>query len=97
MQRTQICDRGRADVRLRVSVDGREVLKKSFPPRGVWGDGHSVALEHLPVPSGTHLVRVEIGTAPGASFPHVAERQLQFSSDRRAVVLFDQSLRFSWH
>lgn len=98
MQKQTVCERGRADVRLRVSIDGRVVLGKSYAPRGVWSDGNSVALERLRAPTGDHRVRVEVGDGLDPSaFVHVSERTTRFEPGRQTSVLFDQSRTFRWY
>jgi ferredoxin len=98
MQGQTVCERGRADVRLRISIDGRMVLRKSYAPRVVWGYGNSVAIERLRVPAGDHRVRVEVGDGlDTGAFVYVAERTARFESARQTSVLFDQSRTFRWY
>ncbi|MCK6528417.1 hydrogenase iron-sulfur subunit [Myxococcota bacterium] len=98
MRQAKICERARVPVRLRVTVDGRVVLERSYPPRGIWGDGNSLALEHLPVEPGTRRVEVAIGASPdGATWDHVEERILEFGEEGRRVALFEKGHGFGWH
>ena len=47
MRQPRVCERGRAAVRLRVTVNGAVALQRSYPPRGLFGDGNSVAAAHV--------------------------------------------------
>jgi hypothetical protein len=97
MRPKQICERRRADVRLRVSVDGREVLRRSYAPRGLWGDGNSIAVEELPISVGTHAIRVELGDTPNPEeYGHVSEQMVRLETARRTVVVFDRLSGFRW-
>jgi coenzyme F420-reducing hydrogenase delta subunit/NAD-dependent dihydropyrimidine dehydrogenase PreA subunit len=98
MRQTQICDRARASVRLRVSVDGVPVMEQSYPPKGVWGDLNSVAIEPLPIEPGEHRVGVAIGdSADPDQWGYTDERTLSFTDSARRVVLFDRVAGFTWH
>ncbi len=97
MRPKQICERRRADVRLRVLVDGQIRIDRAFEPRGVWNDGNSIAIERLTLGEGEHLVRVEVGDSPDASeYAHQSERRVRFEPGRRRVVLFDKLTGFRW-
>jgi len=56
MRKPLQCDRSRSAVRVAVRIDGVEVLRRSIPPAGIWGDGSSVALERIPVDAGPHEI-----------------------------------------
>ena len=91
MRRDSVIERRRHPVRLRVTIDGREVLLRSYQPRGLWSDGASVAIQRIPVSPGEHRILVEIGdTADPAEWPHQTEATLRFEPSRRQVVLFDR-------
>lgn len=96
MRRDQVCDRGRAPVRLRVTVDGAVAVERSYAPQGVWGDGNSVAMERVPVAPGAHRVEVAIGeTGDADEWTYTDARDVE-AGDERRVVLFDRSTGFSW-
>lgn len=97
MRRPQICERRRADVRLRVRVDGREILQKSYAPKGIWHDGNSIALERVPLPAGEHDVTVEIADTPGEIWNHRTERRVHAVERRTSVVLFDKMSGYQWY
>jgi len=85
-------------VRLLVQVDGAEVVRKSIPPGGIWGDSNSIALERIPVEPGTHTVHVSIGdSADLDEWTYRDERALDFSLEDRRVVVFDRVAGFGWH
>ncbi len=97
MRPKQICERRRADVRLRVSVDGTQRLEQAFEPRGIWHDGNSIAIERIAIEPGPHIVRVEIGDQPDGAFNHQSEQKLTVREGHRSVVLFDKIAGFQWH
>jgi ferredoxin len=91
MRQEKICERARADVRLRVSVDGERRIDSTHPPTGIWGDGSSVAVVSLPIEPGEHTVRVEIGDSlDPEEWTHVTEQKLAFTEDARRVIVFDR-------
>lgn len=98
MRKPLQCDRSRSAVRVAVHIDGVEVLRRSIPPAGIWGDGSSVALERIPVDAGPHDVQVAIGdTANEDEWSHRDERTLDFTLEDRRVVVFDRVSGFKWH
>jgi ferredoxin len=98
MRRDRVCERRRADVRLRVTLDGEVVASASYPPEGLWGDGNSVAVVHVPVAPGSYAVRVEIGDSlDPEEWSWNAEQTLEFTTDARRVVTFDRLAGFGWH
>jgi coenzyme F420-reducing hydrogenase delta subunit len=98
MRRDRICERRRADVRLRVSLDGQVAASGSYPPEGVWGDGNSVAVVRVPVEPGSHAVSVAIGDSlDPEEWTWRADETLEFTPDARRVVAFDRLAGFGWH
>lgn len=98
MQGQTICERGRADLRLHASIDGQELLRRSYTPRGVWNDGNSVAIESIPVEPGEHSLAVEIGDSSDPhEFHYRTERAVRFEPGRQVSLLFDQSKAFRWY
>jgi ferredoxin len=90
--------RTRQPVRLRVVVDGDEVLTKSYAPTGLWGDGNSIALERLPLAPGSHEVQVFVGDGADASvWERSTSAAVDFEASRRRVLLFDRHAGFTWH
>jgi ferredoxin/coenzyme F420-reducing hydrogenase delta subunit len=98
MRRPKICDRHRANVRLRVVVDGEIRIETDYPPKGLWNDGNSIAVEHVKVEPGTHDVRVAIGdTTDPNEWTYRVEDKLEFDAGARRVLSFDRLSGFSWH
>ncbi|NOX36365.1 MAG: hydrogenase iron-sulfur subunit [Calditrichaeota bacterium] len=91
--------RVRVPVRMRIFVDGKEVLNKSYRPGGLFNDGTSLAIEKLPIPEGRHRVRIEIGDSPDPDeWNYVDEREVVLDSNtRRHVVMFDRVSGFRWY
>jgi ferredoxin len=97
MRRDKVCDRRRADVRLRVEIDEQLVLDRSYAPAGIWGDGNSIAVERIPVSPGEHRIEVSIGQTHDANeWNFEGEQTLSFSEDARRVVTFDRLNGFGW-
>jgi coenzyme F420-reducing hydrogenase delta subunit/Pyruvate/2-oxoacid:ferredoxin oxidoreductase delta subunit len=97
MRPTQVCERRRPPVRLRVLIDGGVVWERAYYPRGLFGDGASVAIARIPVARGTHRVEVALGdTADPAEWSWRDGRILEFGDERR-VVLFDRLKGWSWY
>jgi ferredoxin len=98
MRRDRICDRARSSVRLRVTVDDGSPVQGLYAPQGIWNDGNSVAVEHIPVPAGEHRVRVEIGdSADPSEWTYSAEQTLAFTEAARRVIVFDRVSGFRFH
>ncbi|MCL4236185.1 MAG: cytochrome b N-terminal domain-containing protein, partial [Deltaproteobacteria bacterium] len=64
MRRDRICERRRSPVRLRIEIDNEPAREFSYEPRGIWGDGNSVAVERTAISPGEHRVAVAIGETP---------------------------------
>jgi ferredoxin/coenzyme F420-reducing hydrogenase delta subunit len=98
MRRDKVCDRRRADVRLRVEIDGQRMVDRSYAPAGIWGDGNSIAVERIPVSPGEHRIEVAIGqTHDSNEWSFEGEQTLSFSEDARRVVTFDRLAGFGWN
>ena len=91
--------RVRVPVRMRIFVDGKEVLNKSYRPGGLFNDGTSLAIEKLSIPEGRRRVRIEIGDSPNPNeWNYVDEREFVLDShNRRYVVMFDRVSGFQWY
>jgi coenzyme F420-reducing hydrogenase delta subunit/NAD-dependent dihydropyrimidine dehydrogenase PreA subunit len=98
MQARKICERRRANVRLRVHIDGREVVARAYEPRGIWHDGNSIGIERIPTKPGPHEVRVELGdSADAAAYDFSATRTVTMRERHNTVVLFDKMSGFTWY
>lgn len=98
MRQKQICERRRASVRLKVEVDGRELSAGTYEPRGIWGDGNSIAIERFALPPGAHQVKIELGdTMNPAEYNHSTSRQITLKERHNTVVLFDKMTGFVWY
>jgi len=97
MQGVPVCERGRAPVRVRVTIDGNVVHSGSYKGLGFWQDGASVAMERLKLKPGSHEVRIEIGDSADAdAWSYSDARTLTFESYRRHVVHFERARGFVW-
>lgn len=98
MRRDEICERGRAQVRLKVAVDGAQVLEKSYAPRGLSSDGNSMGIETLPLAPGKHRVEVWLAdTSDTTRWEYNDARTVELITGRTQVVLFDKMSGFTWH
>ncbi len=91
MRRTEECSRGRAAVRLRVSLDGATLREEELQPAGLWGDGPAMALLRFRPHAGEHRLQVWLdptGAAPPA-WPLRFERTLRFGEGHRVVLAYD--------
>lgn len=97
MRRDEVCARGRANVRLRVHLDGVVRLERAYPPHGLRGDGNSIALERIAVAAGTHRVAVEIGdTWDPAEWTWSDARDVDLGPNDVGVVRFEKASGFTW-
>lgn len=97
MRRAQVCDRGRAPVRLRVEVDGVVVVERPYAASGLAGDGPSIAIETVPLAPGAHDVTIAIGESHDPSeWTYREHRPVTFEPRGRVVVLFDLATGFTW-
>lgn len=95
MRRDEICDRGRAPVRLRVEVDGVVQLESTHAPKGLRADGPSVAIERLAIAEGEHHIVVAIGeTHDPSEWTRRDERTIAVHN--RVVILFESATGFTW-
>ena len=97
MRRAEICERSRADVWLRVEVDGEVVHEQAYAPKGLSRDGSSVAVARIPVKDGPRRVNVRLGdSGKKGDWAFTEERVVQAQPGHRAVVVFDRLAGFRW-
>jgi hypothetical protein len=72
----------RRDTTLRVTLDGRPILEKTYRPSGLRHDGPTFVYEELSVPLGRHVIEAALVEALGAPAKGVATS----SPDRRIVA-----------
>lgn len=92
MRQTEICERRRQPVRLRVWVDGDEIHSGSYEPSGLSGDNTTVAVERFDVPgTGEHDIEIAVGISADSDEWSMRERRpLAFDSYSRNPVLIDR-------
>ena len=91
-------ERRRSAVRLRVVVDGTELLNRSYEPKGIWHDGNSIGIEELYLTPGFHDVEIAIGDTPDPlEWNQVTTERRAFTPRHREVVTFDRNAGFTWH
>jgi hypothetical protein len=98
MRQAKVVERTRAHVRLRVRVDGQELLSRAYPPSGLWKDGNCVAIERFPLPPGRHEIELALGeTAAPDEWTWQDARAVELEPRRRRVVTFERDAGFVWH
>lgn len=97
MRRDEICERGRAPVRLKVEVDGAVRVSSTTRPEGLRSDGPSIGVETIALAPGEHRIALSIGDSHDPNeWSHKDERTITVGSSGRVVVLFDRSTGFTW-
>jgi hypothetical protein len=89
MRAAEDCSRERAPVRVKVDLDGRSVADIVAQPAGLSRDGASVAYRRLPVPAGTHRVRVSLADDAAGTFDRVREEEVRLEPGRVLVIDFE--------
>jgi hypothetical protein len=89
MRAAEDCSRERAPVRVKVDLDGRSVADIVAQPAGLSRDGASVAYRRLPVPAGTHRVRVSLADDAAGTFDRVREEDVRLEPGRVLVIDFE--------
>ncbi|HEX7478316.1 MAG TPA: hypothetical protein VF331_10955 [Polyangiales bacterium] len=97
MRRDEICDRSRADVRIRVTVDGRVLYQQAHHPSGLYADMNSIGVVHVPMSAGAHALEVSVGDTHDASeWSYHGAQRMDFPAHGRHVVVFDRTRGFQW-
>lgn len=93
MRAERVCPRARAPVRVRVEIDGRIWVDETRSAHGIAKDGPVMVYHRLPIPAGTHRLRVLIadGADPDA-FQHVRDDYVRLPPGRLLTIDFDSQL-----
>lgn len=89
MRAAEDCPRERAPVRVLVELDGRSVADIVARPAGLSRDGASVAYRRIPVPAGTHRLRVALADDAAGTFDRVREEAVSLPPGRVLVIDFE--------
>jgi ferredoxin/coenzyme F420-reducing hydrogenase delta subunit len=97
MRQAKICERGRAPVRVRVTVDGQVLLNQAYRGSGLFSDGASVVHARLALAPGPHEVVVELddGVDPNA-WGYVTRERIEAKVRHASVVRFERGAGFVW-
>lgn len=82
------CPRERSPVRVRVEVDGREILAESFAPAGFSRDGAATGYRRMPIAAGHHRIRAQLADdvrVVGYNY----EREIEIDARPGRIVLID--------
>ena len=82
---------------MKILMDGNEILQKSYKPNGIWEDGNSIAMEHIPWKIGVHQVKIMIGDKSDENWDFIDEKTVEFKPEMRTVVIFDKLNGFKWY
>ncbi len=84
-------------IELTVSVDGKELFRKTFPPPKVFKGRSNIATVELPVKTGLHTVSITLTekVSEGGKI-YREEKKLKFEPKLRYLLLFDQREKFRW-
>lgn len=98
MRQERICERTRPKTRMRITMDGHELLDRVYKPLGLNSDGVTVAFETLPVAIGQHEILVQIkDTEAGTAWNYEFSKRFEFVRDRRYLVEFKKDKGFVLH
>lgn len=89
MRAAEDCPRERAPVLVKVELDGRSVADIVAIPSGLSRDGASVAYRRIPVPAGTHRIRVALADDAAGTFDRVREEEMRLDPGRVLVIDFE--------
>jgi hypothetical protein len=89
MRAAEDCPRERAPVLVKVELDGKSVADIVAIPSGLSRDGASVAYRRIPVPAGTHRIRVALADDAAGTFDRVREEEMRLDAGRVLVVDFE--------
>lgn len=89
MRAAEDCPRERAPVLVKVDLDGRTVADIVARPAGLSRDGASVAYRRIPVPAGTHRLRVALADDAAGTFDRVREEEVRLEPGRVLVIDFE--------
>jgi hypothetical protein len=89
MRAAEDCPRERAPVLVKVELDGKSVADIVAIPAGLSRDGASVAYRRIPVPAGTHRIRVALADDAAGTFDRVREEEMRLDPGRVLVVDFE--------
>lgn len=91
----EVCERGRGDVRLVVTVDGVLAHDQRYAPGGAFGDGLSNAVVAMPMEVGESELEVSLDLGDGP--PRVTRARRSFVANRRHVLAFETLDGYRWH
>ncbi len=88
------CPRERSPVEVVIEVDGREVLRNSYSPSGLWKDGPSYAYEKIVLEPGEYLLAVKVKDSQRGDFRYTFQKRVRIEAGRVVHMRFEKG-RFS--
>jgi quinol-cytochrome oxidoreductase complex cytochrome b subunit/Fe-S-cluster-containing hydrogenase component 2 len=89
--------RERNPVKVRIVLDGKIVLEKSYEPRGLFNDGNSIALERFPLASGQHLVEVFLSDSAVEDWKFHEKQSFEVQAGKIKALGFNKLEGFLWY
>ena len=97
MRREQICERGRAPVRLQLRVDGEILHDQPYEASGLFSDGPSVGVVRVPMEAGMRDVSLRIAEqSDSEDWAYEEQREVEFGPRERHVLRFNRRVGFEW-
>lgn len=82
------CPRERSPVRVRVEMDGNEIVDATFPASGLSRDGAATGYRRIPIIAGEHRFKVQVNDDVRVTgFDYAGERAMRVAAGQ--VVLID--------
>ncbi|RMF55162.1 MAG: hydrogenase iron-sulfur subunit [Calditrichaeota bacterium] len=98
MQGVDTRRRKRAPVHLKIMVDGKERLRKTYRAGGLFNDSNSIGIEKFPLAPGPHEVQIFLSDTPTPdNWAYVTSQKIQIRPHYQSVVLFDKTTGFRWY
>lgn len=89
MRRKTVCDRGRANLRLELDMDGETVLSEVLQPGGFAGDGPARVYERFQLPAGPHELELRMAdSGREEGFDHVVSKRIDLAPAENFVIDF---------
>jgi len=92
MRAAEVCPRERADVRVRLALDGTTVVDETLVPRGLARDGAAYIHRRIPVAAGEHRLAVRVDLDAARAGPtNETERSVRLAPGTLLTIDYDPS------
>lgn len=84
---TEVCERGRAPTRVKLTANGETLIERSIRPAGWHGDGRSYLLEFFTLPAGHYRLELALTDTPGETgFDMLESFELEIDTGDSALL-----------